>query len=875
MCRERNVTADTADNHPKRLARWAANLLCLWLAAAATAGAADDPAEGAAVGLAGGSEVGLAAGSDAAGPEYLREQAVRILRDGNEVDLAGPRGEAQLGARESLARSLHTAGLDSLAAAILTGVGWDAYRLAQPERALEAWRFGLRCARATGDAALEAMLLNDVAIGHALTGEYERSVALFRDLIPLRRILGDAMGEGKTWSNLANAYVFLGRLPEAESATRQALSLDRQTGNTRGRLANYNRLAGILLSQKRPHRALGWCDSAEAVGRGAPVPARDLGTVLRRKAAILFELNRPHQADEANREALRLAEEAGDRHHELQSRVRTAELALKSGRNQEALDRLIPLRAAYEAQGREAIALQLASLEGLALVRLERYQEAERLLRESLAQFEAHRDAHTEALSRAGLFTKAGGGLYSGLAQTLAATGRAEEAYAVIERGRAVVLRDRLAASTPSAPVGLGDLRAQLRQSGSALLQYDEAVYSPQLGFLVTPGRLRVFSLGDPVEIRDRARLAQDLLAAGEDAACAPILRRLAELVMPDPVRAALDGFEHLTIVPPAELAAFPFEVLPRAPQSPAPEVGPGAGAGSELGDQLAIAYAPSASVWVQLARRVASREGFVGLADPDFRMRRCEAELPVSLYRRLAGVALPEARAEARAVTPPAGLLWEGGDAQASRLRSAAAREAGVLHLATHAVVQPLRPQASCLLLAGDDPFLSARDVEALDLRADWVALSGCHTQGGYTLTGEGTIGLARSFHVAGARSVLAARWDVSDAAARAFMEHVYAGLARGLDRGRAVQAARVALRAEGRPHRDRSAFALSGVGHQPVPALAAAGRQGEAGWLPRGVPGLAAGASLLLVASLGWVHLRRARRGGHHRGTGGGRTG
>jgi CHAT domain-containing protein len=61
------------------------------------------------------------------------------------------------------------------------------------------------------------------------------------------------------------------------------------------------------------------------------------------------------------------------------------------------------------------------------------------------------------------------------------------------------------------------------------------------------------------------------------------------------------------------------------------------------------------------------------------------------------------------------------------------------------------------------DDGYLSASEVAALKLDADWVILSACNTAAGEAKDAEVLSGLARAFFYAGARSLLVSHWAVN----------------------------------------------------------------------------------------------------------------
>jgi len=123
------------------------------------------------------------------------------------------------------------------------------------------------------------------------------------------------------------------------------------------------------------------------------------------------------------------------------------------------------------------------------------------------------------------------------------------------------------------------------------------------------------------------------------------------------------------------------------------------------------------------------------------------------------------------------------------------------LLHFATHAWFDGEHPSLSGLLLAeqnGRDELLQAYEIQRLRLAADLVVLSACETgHGGREVRGEGLVGLAQSFLVAGAGSTVASLWQVHDQATEKMMVLFYTGLLRdGLSPAAALRRAELELR-------------------------------------------------------------------------------
>jgi CHAT domain-containing protein/tetratricopeptide (TPR) repeat protein len=157
---------------------------------------------------------------------------------------------------------------------------------------------------------------------------------------------------------------------------------------------------------------------------------------------------------------------------------------------------------------------------------------------------------------------------------------------------------------------------------------------------------------------------------------------------------------------------------------------------------------------------------------------------------------ALPFAEEEARAVAgryPGATMLLrqEATEAQVKRL-SATAR---LIHFATHGELRQDEPLASALLLTpghGDDGRLEVREIFRLALDADLVVLSACETGLGRLSRGDELLGLQRAFLYAGAAAAVTTLWKVEDRSSFRLMRLFYDRL-ESEGAARALQAAQI----------------------------------------------------------------------------------
>ena len=242
----------------------------------------------------------------------------------------------------------------------------------------------------------------------------------------------------------------------------------------------------------------------------------------------------------------------------------------------------------------------------------------------------------------------------------------------------------------------------------------------------------------------------------------APLRRLYRELIQPVEQRGYLRGKRRLVIVPHAELHFLSFAAL----------ILPGAG-NRFLIDRFEVAYAPSATAWVQLHERTQKPAGknVLALAPHIDQLRASGREVDAigDIYGDRATVRT-------------------GAEASERALRAGLSR-AGTIHLATFGVLNKRNPLFSYVELArgsGEDGRLEVNEVFGLGLSGQMVILSACQTAlaagaNEEVPAGDDWIGLVQAFLQGGASRVMASLWPVEDRTTALLMERFHRRLAAG----------------------------------------------------------------------------------------------
>jgi CHAT domain-containing protein len=282
-------------------------------------------------------------------------------------------------------------------------------------------------------------------------------------------------------------------------------------------------------------------------------------------------------------------------------------------------------------------------------------------------------------------------------------------------------------------------------------------------------------------DLRDRVALFRNLIESREP------VETLAEELYRDlfaPLEPHIRN-RNLVIVPQGVLHFVPFAALWDGKRY--------------LGDAYALSYSPSATALKFARERKAVAAGpILAAGDPDGSLQYADTE----------------ARAAARlfGMEPLLGRAATEG-AVVSR-----ASQAGILHLAAHAVLNPVNPLFTRIELApdeGHDGNLEMHEVFGLDLsKTGLVVLSGCSTQLGKLSAGDEIEGLTRAFLYTGTPAVMASLWNVADESTALFMESFYTHLRKGKGRAEALRRAQAETRRRFPHPYHWAAFVLTGDG-------------------------------------------------------------
>ena len=281
----------------------------------------------------------------------------------------------------------------------------------------------------------------------------------------------------------------------------------------------------------------------------------------------------------------------------------------------------------------------------------------------------------------------------------------------------------------------------------------------------------------DPNETEERAFSEITGLALSTEH---PKLRQLHQILIEPIVDLLLTNpLTPVIFIPDGELYEVPFAALENAQHQ-------------YLIDLHPISVAPSISILAQTARlkqrNIPTSTPSLVIGNPDFSQHQ-------GSYQQLR-FSDDEAREVAR-LFPSQLLLGNAATESAVKRWLPSAR---IAHFATHGFRDSDNALNSGIVLTpsgADSGILTAEKVLNLNLHADLVVLSACNTGRG-KITGDGVIGLSRSFITAGAASTIVSLWSIDDRATSVLMSEFYRQWRGGKSKTQALRDAMLKTKAQ-----------------------------------------------------------------------------
>jgi CHAT domain-containing protein/Tfp pilus assembly protein PilF len=642
-------------------------------------------------------------------------------------------------------------------------------------QALEFYRKSLAIKEELGDKAAIASTLNNLGTVYRRQGQYALAVEHFQKSLALCEAIGYKPGVAMTLNNIGFVHLIRGEYAEAEARLQKSLAVGEAIGDKSGIATTLGNLGKVSLKQGRYDQALEFAERAAALARQIGETEAVWKVRLTAGAAYLA-LNQPSRAQQAFEESIDAVESlraqiaGGEQEQQrfFESRVSPyhAMVELLVARGEAAA----ALTFAERAKARALLDVLQQGRVSVQKTMTEEEREQERLLKSELTRINLR-------LASASQSNGSGAPDADRLREYGAQLGKARLNYQAFQTSL-YARRPELRAQRGEAPViSAPEIAALLPDATTALLEYvvtDGKIYL----FVATKAAgqpeaaIQVYTL--PIERKDFSGQIEAFRGqlAGRDLGFRASAAKLYDLLL-KPAAAQLRGKTNLIIAPDDTLWDLPFQALRTD-------------ADRFLIEDAAVAYAPSLTVLREMTKRRKNQEAnpppanLLALGNPQL------GGAPVnrapsagrSGRRDEKHESLPEAEQEVRALGRLYGAarskVYVGLEAREDRAKAEMA-QAGVLHFATHGILNDATPMYSHIALArgdrNEDGMLEAWELMELDLKADLAVLSGCETARGLASAGEGMIGLSWALFVAGVPSTVVSQWKVESASTRDLM--------------------------------------------------------------------------------------------------------
>ena len=698
------------------------------------------------------------------------------------------------------------------------------HRMSNFQEAIEYHEKDLKIAKEVGDRYREGGAYGNLGIAYQNLGNFQKAIAYQEKHLKIAKEVGDRAGEGGAYGNLGNTYGSLGNFQKAMEYHVKHLKIAKEVGDRSGEGVAYCNLGFTYLRLRNVHKAIDYQEKSLKIAKEAGDRSREGGAYG--NLGIAYQSVGNFQKAIAYQEKhLKIAKEVGDRSGEGVAYCNLGFTYLRLRNVQKAIEyQEKSLKIAKEVGNRTMEGKAYCHLGNINQI-LGKVQEACECHQASVNILDIVRASITREDALKISFRELYRAAYSNLWQNLLKLGRIDEALCAAEVGRAQALVDFLKTQYGFTEFASASLEPKETISYISNKLSTKTVF---LGHRRNKITFWVISKGSKVEFREK-ELQQG--RANEDAVTVLLNTTLKEIGVGVRVKCENRSLEELNDVDvddndeededkegvPSQWTINLLQPLHDAILGPIADLCQG----NELiivpdGPLCLVPFsALSTSVHI---RTVPSLTSLRMITDrPEDCKSVQEALLVGDPY--LGNVKypkytqLPFAREEVEMIgeilkIPPLTGTEATKEEVLKRITSAALvhiaahgrRETGEIALAPNPGWQKhydgsSRSKAKNKGPKEDDYVLKMSDVQAVKLRAKLVVLS-CSHSGRGGIKSEGVVGIARAFLAAGARSVLASLWAISDQATMKFMKSFYHHLGDGKTASVALHQAMKCLR-------------------------------------------------------------------------------
>jgi CHAT domain-containing protein/uncharacterized protein HemY len=683
-------------------------------------------------------------------------------------------------------------------------------------KALQLQEAAYNIAKSIGDREKEAVMLDNLGRIYDDQAQYAKGLEYHEKAIAIQRQIGDRSGESGTLLSMGLSYRRLGRYNKARDAYQASLDLSKSLGDRYRTAIALTGMGSIMTELGEFDQAIGLIQQGLAIHREIGTRRGEIGTLkvlghLYKQKGYQQKGDLP-KALQSFDEGLKIAQALGTKPEAAEMLAEIGGVQVALGQHSQAQVSLRQTEQQAQTLGDSATRGKALTSLGESLLATGKTTEAEQVLTTAIQLWESQRPGLTDS-DKVSLFDIQER-TYRLLQRSLVSQNRTDAALEISERGRARAFIELLATRmgdrgqqwVSKAPT-LAEIRQIAQAQKATLVQYsiisDQELYiwviqpNGTIRFHKRPLTTAIAQLvqdsRDSLDIRGQrsSRTPTPTIAASRSGSD---LKQLHEILIA-PIQADLPAHPNQRVIfaPQGALFLVPFAALENSQ-------------GQMVIDRHTISFTPSLQALQftqQLQRRQTGREALI-VGNPT-----------MPLYGDVPLEPLPGAEAEAKQI----GAILQSqpliGSAATKNAVVNRMKTSGVIHLATHGLLDTLRgdiPGAIALTPSGDDGYLTAGEILDLRLQADLVVLSACSTGRG-DITGDGVIGLSRSLFIAGVPSVVVSLWNVKDESTALLMTEFYRALQSGQrDKAQALRQAMITTRQKYPNPNDWAAFTLVG---------------------------------------------------------------